>query len=97
MDLGVHQIGPTGKRSGILEPAFRAVLREPVGLPCRIMLRDGQASPAAACAAGTASAAFRGHCGPLPAANTNLFMQGSIGASAVPSGRADDESGVLWP
>lgn len=41
MDLGVRQIRTAGKGSGSIELTLPADLRALVGLPCRIMLRDG--------------------------------------------------------
>jgi hypothetical protein len=41
MDLGVRQIRTAGKGSGSIELTLPADLRDLVGLPCRITLRDG--------------------------------------------------------
>lgn len=41
MDLGVRQIRTSGKGSGSIEVTLPAGLRDLVGLPCRIILRDG--------------------------------------------------------
>ena len=41
MDLGVRQIRTAGKGSGSIELTLPADLRDLVGLPCRIILRDG--------------------------------------------------------
>lgn len=41
MELGVRQIRTAGKGSGSIELTLPADLRDLVGLPCRIMLRDG--------------------------------------------------------
>jgi hypothetical protein len=41
MDLGVRQIRSSGRGSGSIELTLPAGLRDLVGLPCRILLRDG--------------------------------------------------------
>jgi hypothetical protein len=41
MDLGVRHIRTAGKGSGSIELTLPAELRDLVGLPCRIVLRDG--------------------------------------------------------
>jgi hypothetical protein len=41
MDLGVRQIRTAGKGSGSIELTLPSELRDLVGLPCRIILRDG--------------------------------------------------------
>jgi len=41
MDLGVRQIRTAGKGSGSIELTLPAELRDLVGVPCRIILRDG--------------------------------------------------------
>jgi hypothetical protein len=41
MDLGVRQIRTAGKGSGSIELTLPSELRDLVGLPCRITLRDG--------------------------------------------------------
>lgn len=41
MDLGVRQIRTSGKGSGSIELTLPADLRDLVGVPCRIILRDG--------------------------------------------------------
>lgn len=41
MDLGVRQIRTSGKGSGSIELTLPTDLRDLVGLPCRIILRDG--------------------------------------------------------
>ena len=41
MDLGVRQIRTAGKGSGSIELTLPAGLRDLVGVPCRIILRDG--------------------------------------------------------
>ncbi|MGD0105855.1 MAG: hypothetical protein ABSC06_17720 [Rhodopila sp.] len=41
MDLGVRQIRTAGKGSGSIELTLPAELRDLVGVPCRILLRDG--------------------------------------------------------
>jgi hypothetical protein len=41
MELGVRQIRTAGKGSGSIELTLPAELRDLVGLPCRVMLRDG--------------------------------------------------------
>ena len=41
MDLGVRQIRTSGKGSGSIELTLPAGLRDLVGLPCRVILRDG--------------------------------------------------------